>query len=138
MENVIRSVQPDMLLHLGDHFSDLARLRERIALPETVGVRGNCDAPGPPERRLLEIAGKRLLMTHGHLYGVKSGLNRLWFAGREAEADLVLFGHTHSAVIDDENGITLMNPGSIGQGFPPSYGLITITEESLKTEIIRL
>ncbi len=127
MERAVLAQRPDYLIHLGDHTADadaLARLFPDIPL---VSVRGNCDFdPAVPEQRLGEWGGVRILMTHGHRYGVKSGLLRLRLAAQEAQAQIALFGHTHQALCQGGPGLWLFNPGSCG-GFRPTCGLIEIT-----------
>ncbi len=138
LEETVLRVRPDLVLHLGDHYSDLEKLQRRCPQLRCIGVRGNCDAPGPEETRILTLEGKTLLLTHGHRQQVKLGLDRLWFAAREANADLCLYGHTHIPAQEQEGGITFFNPGSIGRGWPPTYGLITLDSGYLRTEIFEV
>lgn len=138
METVARQVWPDLLLHLGDHYADMEKLQERLPQLSCIGVRGNCDRPGPPESRLLKLEGKRILLTHGHNQDVKYDLDRLYFFGMKNEADLVLFGHSHRTCRQEEDGMLLLNPGSIGRGWPPSYALITLEGGQIYPEIIML
>lgn len=111
-------------------------------------VRGNCDSAHLidregepiPEERIEFIGGKKLLLTHGHAYGVKGGLGRAIKRAAELGADILLFGHTHqpSSIYlpaDDESyGIRLerplyiFNPGALLSG---SFGTLTIVGESL-------
>lgn len=88
-----------------------------------------------PEERLEFFGGKRILAMHGHIRGVKAGIMKAAAAGLEADADVVLFGHTHNPreycipageqmfgrVL--ERPLYLFNPGSIGAG---EFGLITL------------
>ena len=138
MENAALQVRPDLLLHLGDHYADMERLQERLPQLSCIGVRGNCDRPGPPESRLLKLEGKRILLTHGHLQDVKYELDRLYFFGMKNEADLVLFGHSHRVCRREEAGMQLLNPGSIGQGWPPSYAIVQLEGGRIDTEIVML
>ena len=70
MEALTARWQPDQVLHLGDHFSDMVKLHLRFPEIPMQGVRGNCDAPGSPERIRLTLGGTRILMVHGHRQGV--------------------------------------------------------------------
>ncbi len=102
----------DILIHLGDNVEDAEEL-EREFKGEVYIVAGNCDFSRKyPKDRLIEIEGKKIFMTHGDLYAVKVGLNSIYYKGREIEADIVLFGHTHQAMIERTNELILMNPGS--------------------------
>ena len=71
-----------------------------------------------PSRRYLEIAGRRLLLIHStpwepsgeYVYPHSTRLER--FA--EADADIVLYGHTHCQVVKRIGGVLVINPGSAG------------------------
>lgn len=65
---------PDAIMHLGDHVSDAEELSYALDLIDFYMVRGNCDfGAQAPETILTELGGVRLFLTHGHLFGVKSG-----------------------------------------------------------------
>jgi putative phosphoesterase len=76
-------------------------------------------------------------MTHGHLYGVKTGLDALINAGRLRRADVVLFGHTHRAYREDFGGMLLVNPGSIGMG-AKTYAVFSVEHGGISCRIINL
>ena len=130
--------RPDQLLHLGDHFSDMVKLHLRFPEIPMQGVRGNCDAPGSPERLRLTLGGVNMLLVHGHRQGVKEDLERLYFTALESGAELVLFGHTHRALHEREGKVEFFNPGSIGRGWPPSYGLLRLGDGPMRAEIVTL
>lgn len=103
----------DVLIHLGDNTEDIEELTIGFK-GKIYGVRGNCDFTNKyPKENIIELQGKRIFITHGDLYGVKYGLNNLYYRAKEVEADIVLFGHTHEQLILNEDGIIFMNPGSI-------------------------
>ena len=74
-------------------------------------------------------------MTHGHLYRVKYDTAGLANAGLYRGADIVLFGHTHVPFWDSINGMTLLNPGSIGYG--GTYALLEVDDGKLRFSIKR-
>jgi putative phosphoesterase len=107
------------VLHCGDGEADVAALSTAYPSVRFDAVRGNCDLGALfPLQRLLRIADRRIFMTHGHNYGTKYGVKLLLEQGRKDRADVVLFGHTHRRLIERQNGILLVNPGSIGGRFP--------------------
>lgn len=123
-EAISRQIRtPDAIFYLGDGLADIGDRYEGIPV---IRVRGNCDWRFPEEPvkdlELLSFEGHRLLLTHGHLYGAKSGFGGLLTAAKEFGADLVLFGHTHRQELltfPGENGerpVYLFNPGSIAAG----------------------
>lgn len=106
----------DVLIHCGDGAED-TKLLEKDFNGEVYAVRGNCDFEGKyPEERVIEIMGKKIFMCHGHRYGVKYSYNSIYYRGKEVGADIVLFGHSHLPIIEECDGLTLMNPGSISHG----------------------
>jgi hypothetical protein len=130
---------PDMLLHLGDHADDGLALGARFPdIPLRI-VRGNCDYNREVgELETLELCGKKIILTHGHLFGVKNGLDRIASLGENANADLVLFGHTHRAYISKSGGMTLFNPGAVcGRGWDKgkTYGIVHVDEKGIKCVI---
>ena len=46
-----------------------------------------------------------------------------------------MYGHTHTPVVEEENGILVINPGSLTfprqQGRRPSYAVMEIEEEKI-------
>jgi putative phosphoesterase len=139
MAEAVRREAPDAVLHLGDHFEDAQKLAQLFPEIPLHAVEGNTDyAPGAPVELLLTFEGKRVYMTHGHLFGVKMGLHSIKRKGDAVAADLVLFGHTHQPLLQDAGDMTLMNPGSIGRygrGYGknnPTYGVVEIVNGEMK------
>jgi putative phosphoesterase len=74
-----------------------------------------------PHRRALRVGGKRLLLVHStpweprgtYVYPESSMLAR--FAEAEAEADIVLYGHTHRQLVQRIGNVLVINPGSAGE-----------------------
>lgn len=90
-----------------------------------ISVRGNCEAE--VDQMVLEfpiladyssiyldeLKGRMIYLTHGHLK------NPQLRAG-----DILVSGHTHIPMAAEQDGIYLINPGSVAipkGGFPPSY-----------------
>lgn len=112
--------QPEasLVFHLGDGARELATVAAENPDRTFFGVRGNCD---PAFCDLLgnreeTVGGRRIFFTHGHLWSVKFGLTRIACAARERQADIVLFGHTHTPFSAYDDGLYLINPGSLGYG----------------------
>lgn len=104
--------EAQVVLFLGDGESDLKEITKDFK-GEVYAVRGNCDFKGIyPEERVIEIKGKKIFMCHGHRYSVKYGYNSIFYRGKEIGADIVLFGHSHLPIIEEHDGLILMNPGS--------------------------
>lgn len=133
--------KPDHLLFTGDFYADAKRLAYHVGVPYKAVV-GNCDAADAgPQELVVELAGKRFYMVHGHQYGVKLGLQSLLYRGQEQEADVVLFGHSHMSCCELVDNIWLINPGSPSRprgGTKGSYCLIDIDHKGLVPRIIEI
>lgn len=133
--------QPDaeVIVHCGDGDEQVQLLKDTYKDKMIVGVRGNCDWNSfLPSKETLKICGKKIFITHGHLYSAKMGLYKVVCAAREEGADILLYGHTHIAMNTYEDGLYVMNPGSCS-GYMASYGIIEITENGdVLTNIVKL
>ncbi len=129
----------DVILHLGDYGADLTDSVTDVR--ETYAVHGNSDPLKTlPEELLLSFCGHTLFMCHGHRYGVKQGLQRLYYRGIELGADIVVFGHTHEAVNHQEENLLLLNPGSAARPYPghkASAAVIELEPGVCKARIIK-
>ncbi len=131
----------DLILHAGDYYRDGLRLSAETVLP-VKAVLGNCDRfeKGPLEV-LLDLAGYRILMTHGHIGAYEQMHDRFLALAAESGANAVVFGHTHAAEIRREAGVLFFNPGSIARPRDqeePSYGILDIGEDGIKPIIYRV
>ncbi|MGI6621690.1 MAG: metallophosphoesterase [Clostridiaceae bacterium] len=114
IEIIKKYPQINGIIHLGDYYKDANRLKAQFPGLEFFIVPGNCDFVfDMPSDILLDIEGKRLLLTHGHRYDVKNGLERLEIKAKKENADAVLFGHTHTPYIKYRTRILFVNPGSL-------------------------
>lgn len=103
----------DIIIHCGDGASD-TKLLENDFNGEIYSVKGNCDISDKfPSERIIEVMGTKIFITHGHMYNVKNEYNTIFYKGKEVGADIVLFGHSHKALINKYDGLIIMNPGSI-------------------------
>ena len=119
MRRCVQSIQPNAIIHLGDHFDDGEALHEEFPGIPFYQVPGNCDRyrcpPGQPEILIHRILGVDLYMTHGHRHKVKSLLSLLLRDARACKVAAVLYGHTHIADChQEEDGLWVLNPGSCG------------------------
>lgn len=132
MHSLLRAVkaQPkaEVIVHCGDGDEQLQTLKMMYKDKMIVGVRGNCDWSSMlPATETLSICGKKIFITHGHLYNAKMGLYQIASVAREQGADILLFGHTHMPLSEYDDGLYLLNPGSC-HGYYASYGYIDITD----------
>ena len=101
-------------------------------------MRGNCDLRSElPPFLCCAVGGVRIFAAHGHLYNVKydPALEELCGAARAEGADVLLFGHTHRAHREHSRGMEILNPGAVGRGPRPSYGLLHLDDGRAEAEI---
>ena len=125
----------EVVFFLGDGLEDIEFISNDCKNVAWICVRGNCDTypyfkgEGVKSVESITLEGKRIVLTHGHLYGAKSGIGALTYLAREEGADIVLFGHTHTPceiyISEFEKPFYLFNPGS-ASGYDPGFGVIQL------------
>lgn len=145
--NVIKLINKlddvDLIIHLGDYLKDAIEIADKLDV-KCVYVKGNCDifsSGKVEEEKILEIEGRKLLLTHGHKYNVKYGLDRLYYKVKELEVDIVLFGHSHISINEQYDNILFLNPGSTTYpkgGTKESVALLTIDNKEINSTILNI
>lgn len=129
----------EVIFFLGDGESEATRFRQKLTpAKRMLLVRGNNDYDYEiPETATITLERSRIFLTHGHRYRVKSSLMALQYAAREQNADVVLFGHTHSALTETADGMLFVNPGTLGRSFlgKPTYAVLNITKDGATATI---
>ncbi|MCI7605857.1 MAG: YfcE family phosphodiesterase [Spirochaetales bacterium] len=115
-----KELKTDSLLSLGDLCPDPYNPIWRGIR----GVRGNMDRfyeygdlPFPPRELPLNKGGRRIIAIHGHEYP----------SFTPERGDIVLYGHTHVAKMEERDGIYYFNPGSASRprsSSGPSFGVL--------------
>lgn len=125
----------DLIIHLGDYMRDAIYMEKTTKTP-ILYVPGNCDYPTTKApNKLHRIGNYSIFMTHGHLYRVKQGYDRIVKKARELDVDVALFGHTHIPKIFERHDILFVNPGSIGipgAGRRATYAVLEIGKDKVK------
>lgn len=127
MYAAIDSRQPQQVIHLGDMLYDADEVSEHYPKLPFCMVPGNCDGWGlaMPIKKQITLAGKSILLSHGHRWNVKTSYDAAIADARAVGADILLFGHTHIPLCQQlEDGLWMMNPGPARS----SYGLIEIED----------
>lgn len=138
----------DMFIHLGDGEREMSRLlhTDPTLADRLYYLKGNCDMGTviPGTQRSCTIAlpfGHKIFAAHGDMFQVKFGTARIAYEARQAGADIVLYGHTHVRDCRYEDGLYILDPGSLGcprDGGKPSYALISVSEKGILTNIALL
>jgi len=158
----------DVILHAGD-VDDPAALEPLRAIAPVHAVRGNFHfldlsdgGAALPAVIELELAGKRVVLTHGHQPGpwglVVKGvrflvnwaglLDNSWLNWRGARrlaqtypgADIIAFGHAHRAHVEWIGDKLLVNPGAVcpSRGERPTVARIKLGMGKPEVEVVPL
>jgi uncharacterized protein len=130
VEKAVKALRDyDIIIHLGDNVQDVREITRHYK-GRIIYVKGNCDfSPTIPSELVETIDGKKIFITHGHLYDVKYDLMKLRYRAMELNADIVLYGHTHISSIEYMDGIWFINPGSLAL---PRNGLNSLATIEIK------
>ncbi|MCL1998253.1 MAG: metallophosphoesterase [Turicibacter sp.] len=141
IENLLKNYnsQISAVIHLGDHARDMARFVNYSNTTIYI-TNGNTDPVlDIYTERVIETAGKRIFITHGHFYDVKLRLDRLVYKARELKVDACLYGHTHKAHFFTENDIFFLNPGSLSHYQAKNdrhYAILHIDDDKVTGKIL--
>jgi len=134
----------DEILHAGDIGSpDVITSLEAIA--PVRAVYGNIDTfpivERYPETLAVEIGGIHICVVH-EFRGLQDPRVQEALRTLDGKLDVIIYGHTHQASLERDNGIYLFNPGAAGKrrfSLKPAVGRITIQEDGRFTpEIVYL
>ena len=132
----------DLILHAGDLVTADVLADLRALGPPVQAVHGNVDDEQVrrllPSARLVDAGGARIAMTHDA--GPAGGrLRRL--RARFADADAVVFGHSHIPLHEERDGFAIFNPGSpTERRRAPRHtmGIATVHDGRLTFELVAL
>ena len=136
---VLHLEKADLILHAGDLIVPSV-LDDRASYAPVHAVKGNMDPPGValPETLEFDFGGVKIAMIHDS--GRKEG-RRKRLQKRFPEARVVVFGHSHVSILEDEDGLLLLNPGSpTDKRWQPqhTFALLHAEEGNVRAEILTL
>jgi putative phosphoesterase len=130
----------DLVIHAGD--ATIPAVLDTLAEEASVvAVRGNNDGPdvarwGAPDEALLELDGVTTAVLHDA--GPRKGRVRR-MRRRFPDARLVLFGHSHIPLDEDDGDLRLVNPGSPTwkrREPEPTYAVLHIARGRVRVELV--
>lgn len=128
----------EVVIFCGDGEKEFQTIKMYYSNKMFIGVKGNCDFGSMLLGvETITLEGKKIFITHGHLYNAKMTMTNLYYAAKEQNADILLYGHTHKAVSDYNDGMYILNPGSCN-GYDASYAYIDITPSGIMTNILKI
>lgn len=129
----------ERIIFLGDGIRELLDIEKAYPQLTFDYILGNCDDTRTTREekahtlyeKVVDIAGFRFLLMHGHKYDVKSEYQYAADHAIEEKANVLLFGHTHRVediTIDGSFGghVRMINPGSCGAWMRASYACLDI------------
>ena len=129
---VLRQVKPDLVIHCGDAEGSEEELSEGADCPVEIVLGNNDFFSDLPRERELDIEGYKVWVTHGHNYYVSMGRETIKREAVIKGMDIVCFGHTHRPVVDTDDKVIAVNPGSLSyprqEGRRPSYVLMELNK----------
>lgn len=129
----------ELILHAGDVGGDDV-LDELATIAPVQAVYGNTDAPGRPrlaQSIVRSVDGLRIHVSHGHELGSPTPARLL----AAYPAEVLVYGHTHRALITRVDDRLVVNPGAAGPrrfDLEPSVALLTIDNGTAEVEIVSL
>lgn len=128
---VLEKVSPvDMVIHCGDIEGSEYAISESAGCPAEMVAGNNDFFTTLPLEREFELGKYHVWVTHGHNYYVSMGNEHLKQEARIRGVDIVFYGHTHRPLLDLNDDVIAVNPGSLSyprqDGRRPSYVLMDI------------
>ena len=100
-----------------------------------------------PEESRLTMDGRKIVLVHGSPAGISDGLSvftpevRLVSLVKQADADVLLVGHTHGAFSREAGSAVVINPGSVGRPFDgdprASFAMLEFTAQGVDVAMCR-
>jgi putative phosphoesterase len=128
IENAFRNV--DAILHAGD--IETAEVLDHLSgIAPTSAVRGDDDKLDLPLKRVLQFAGVRVGLIHGHrnplvenYFRIQRRLGKMYAGSRHLleslperfdgeKLDVIVFGHLHAPMCIERDGLLMVNPGAV-------------------------
>jgi putative phosphoesterase len=127
-----RHPNADAYLHCGDSETDEEHL------DSFASVQGNNDMYySYPEQRVIDLGECKILLIHGHQHYYTSRVQDIAARAKRIGCTMAFFGHTHVFQTSIENGVLMVNPGSVYHNrddSSPTYALVHNHEGSWKVE----
>ena len=134
LERVLEKVGDiDLFIHCGDLEGGEDYIRALVDVPCYM-VAGNNDWFSDLQREMeISVDDYRIWITHGYNYGASMGPERLLEEAAARNVDVVMYGHTHRPLIEYQDNIVIVNPGSLSyprqNGRKPSYLIMEIDRD---------
>lgn len=126
----------DLIIHAGD-VGGIQVLEELKAIAPVVAVRGNVDKDDLAEKlaswEIVEVGNKSIYVIHN--------IDMMDIEPKDANIDIVIFGHSHKAAEKIIEGVLYLNPGSAGPKrfyLPITAAILQIEDNNVTTNFVNL
>lgn len=126
----------DLIIHAGD-VGQTQVLEDLKSIAPVVAVRGNVDKDDLAEKlagwEIVEVGNKSIYVIHN--------IDMMDIEPKDADVDIVIFGHSHKAAEKNIEGVLYLNPGSAGPKrfhLPISAAIVQIEDNNVTTNFIDL
>lgn len=128
----------DAVIFLGDGINTFKTETNHLNIP-VYAVKGNCDiGSNEKDTDYITYKNNKILITHGHKYHVKYSLEDIILSAKQNDCNIILFGHTHTALSKYENGLHIINPGTVSSSPNPTYAILDITDKGIISNIVNI
>lgn len=131
--NLVKLHKPDMVIHCGDAEGAEELLTQAAECPVYIVLGNNDFFSNLPRELELQIGKYKVWVTHGHNFYVSMGNETIKREAIARGADIVCYGHTHRPVVDQDDEIIAVNPGSLSyprqENHRPSYIIMEIDRQ---------
>ena len=133
--------EAELFIFLGDGTRDFHTAMHGVP-KEDWCVCGICDFGSNDDYNLVSyVRDIKFYCTHGHQWNVKYNPTELIEQAKQKEVRVLLYGHTHQAFCEYQDGLYIMNPGSLGSprgSLYPTYGVIDLQGKQIVCSIRNL
>ena len=129
----------ELILHAGDVGGRgvLAALGKIAPVRAVIGNVDDVDDPDLVPQLDLDVASRSIHVSHGHELGSPTPERLL----SRYDADVIIYGHTHRALIRRVGQRLVVNPGAAGPrrfDLQPTVALLRISADAVEVEIVEL
>lgn len=123
----------ERVIHCGDVEGSEWTISEGAGCPVEMVMGNNDFFSDLPREKEITLGKYRVWLTHGHNYYVSMDNQTIKQVAKSRDMDIVMYGHTHKPVIDKEDGIIAINPGSLTyprqEGRKPSFIIMELDDK---------
>jgi putative phosphoesterase len=136
----------ETVIHLGDNYEDCDHLcKGKVRLIRVPGVYSEYYQNENIANRIVENFNNwRVLITHTDCSHENDSQDDIKpeEAISNRKVDAVFYGHTHIPLVEERNGVLLVNPGHLKpedkKGYPASFAVVDFKDSMIEVKILNL